>query len=217
MIRYWHHVKMWECVKAGMYKSLPPSGMNAERARQAYAVFLADSARFRAALERVLVEWPISCQQFLSNEKINRIAWLGQASMCLETGVPCKFRSGFMLLTDLQQAEANAIADEALQVWLRRGQVDRQLDLPDPERPLRGIVEKVGWYAFWWSRRGYRKGLPEEVQGELSDKQLVPSWRAVAVAILSNDVPLQSLGFYGPSSEWYSILKRAELAERGSL
>lgn len=214
MIRYWHHVRTWECVRAGMYAAVPPKGMHADEARNAYAVFLADSARFRSALERVLAEWPISCRQFLSNDRINRIAWLGQASMCIETGVPCKYRSGFMLLTDEQRATANAVADEALQRWLATHTVTVQLDLPDPVKPAKGIHGKVSWYGYWWSRRGYRNGLPEEVDGELSEKQLAPSWKAVAVAIMSNDVPLESLGFTPPVSPFYGMLKRIELGER---
>ena len=49
---------------------------------------------------------------------INRIAWLGQASMCIETGLPRKFKSGFMLLTPQQQNAANNAAEEVLIEWI---------------------------------------------------------------------------------------------------
>jgi hypothetical protein len=87
---------------------------------QSYAEFLRDLPRFAKALERVLMEWPIACEQFLSNESINRIAWLGQASMCLETGVPRKYRAGFMRLSVQEQRRANATAQQALTRWIKR-------------------------------------------------------------------------------------------------
>lgn len=84
-----------------------------------YAKFLKNDARFRLALQRVVTEWPISCEQFLLNDSINRIAWLGQAAMCIATGVPRKYRAGFMLLSESEQARANATANHTLRTWLR--------------------------------------------------------------------------------------------------
>ena len=118
MKRIYHHWEKWECFKAGFYETSPPPGITAEQATEEYAIFLRDTARFEAALQRVLLEWKYSCEQFLSNEHLNRIAWLGQASMCIATGVPSCFRGGFKLLSDADQATANAKADEYLQRWL---------------------------------------------------------------------------------------------------
>jgi hypothetical protein len=117
MKRIYHHWETWECVQAGMYSSL--SDIDHEDTLERYAEFLRDIPRFRAALERVLSEWPISCEQFLSNDSINRIAWLGQASMCIDTGIPRLFRGGFKLLSDSEQRSANAAAQDALTTWYR--------------------------------------------------------------------------------------------------
>lgn len=211
-MRRWHPIRKWECVKAGLYAESASDGRSADASRQAYAEFLSDIPRFKKALRRVLREWPVACEQFLSNESINRIAWLGQASMCIESGVPCKYRSGFALLTDEQQRAANEAAGEALQYWLRC-QRPEQLLLPDPVKPIRGIQTKVDWYHAYWAVRGYAD-LPEEVPAEVTRKQYAPSWKAIAVAILSNDVALQSIGFSGPYSQYYSFFKQIELAER---
>lgn len=102
-----------------MYESAPPAGLTADTAKEAYRDFLADTPRFAAAMQRVLNEWPNSCDQFLSNDSINRIAWLGQASMCIETGVPMCFRGGFKLLSATQQKTANALAAEFFKKWVR--------------------------------------------------------------------------------------------------
>jgi hypothetical protein len=49
---------------------------------------------------------------------MNRIAWLGQASMCYATGIPSKYCSGFNLLSDEQKHHANEIALVYLNKWL---------------------------------------------------------------------------------------------------
>ena len=90
-----------------------------DQAMQSYRDFLSDIPRFRAAMARVVAEWPKSCEHFLTKTSTNRIAWLGQSAMCIETGVPAKFKSGFALLSDDQQRAANAAADQVLQAWLR--------------------------------------------------------------------------------------------------
>lgn len=119
MRRRWRPYWEWESVAAGLYEMRPPDGLTTEDARTRYAAFLRDLPRFRAALERVLAEWPVACEHFLSNEQSNRIAWLGQAAMCIETAVPMHFRGGFMLLTNGERRLANATARDALNTWLR--------------------------------------------------------------------------------------------------
>lgn len=118
MRRIYHHWETWECFKAGFYETSPPDGMDADQATGAYRDFLADIARFNSAMARVLAEWPHSCEQFLSNPNINRIAWLGQSAMCIDTGVPSVFRGGFKLLTPQQQRAANRAAEIVLEQWL---------------------------------------------------------------------------------------------------
>lgn len=83
-----------------------------------YAEFLSDIARFNMALCRVMLEWPTSCEHFLTDPNINRIAWLGQASMCIETGVSRQYRAGFVLLSGKQQNEANFMAEIHLRGYL---------------------------------------------------------------------------------------------------
>ena len=84
----------------------------------AYRNFLADSERFAAALDVVTTQWKNSCEHYLTNSAMNRVAWLGQAAMCYATGIPAAFRSGFSLLTNEQQDAANQVALAALNKWL---------------------------------------------------------------------------------------------------
>lgn len=121
MKRVYHTWEKWECYPAGFYEDKPPERFTSPRdAETAYADFLRDSPRFEAALARVLTEWPHSCEHYLSNENMNRIAWLGQASACIAEGLPAAFRGGFHRLSPAQQETANTLALTWLNVWLER-------------------------------------------------------------------------------------------------
>lgn len=119
MERIYHTWDKWECYPAGFYETKPPAKeMTIDQAKQAYADFLSDTHRFSQALWRVITEWKHSCEHYLTNERMNRIAWLGQASMCLDTGVSKFFCGGYFLLTDEQQRVADETALIYLNKWL---------------------------------------------------------------------------------------------------
>lgn len=120
MDRVYHHWEKWECYKAGFYGTSPPHPMTPDEAREEYAIFLSDLDRFEHAVNEVFLKWPHSCDQFLTNENINRLAWIGQAAMCIETGVPSHFRGGFRMLSLHKQRLANAMAEKKLDEWLKR-------------------------------------------------------------------------------------------------
>ena len=115
--RIFHTYDKWECHKAGFYAT-KKDGMTSDECENAYAEFLKDSGRFETALQSVIAEWKHSCEHYLTNRAINRIAWLGQASMCYATGIPSRFCSGFNLLTDEEQSIANELALKYLNIWL---------------------------------------------------------------------------------------------------
>lgn len=116
--RVYHTFEKWECFAAGFYDQHPPAGMTKEGCEKAYAEFLKDIPSFSAALGRVISEWGKSCEHYLTNESMNRIAWLGQASMCIAKGIPSVFRAGFNLLTESEQRRADETAFKFLNQWL---------------------------------------------------------------------------------------------------
>lgn len=73
---------------------------------------------------------------------------------------------------------------------------------------------KILDYLTTWESRGYPQGIPEEVPDSLMREQLAPSYKAICLAILRNDVTLKSIGFEGRPSKWYGVLKRIELSAR---
>lgn len=117
--RIFHTFDKWECHKAGMYAQ-KVEGKKQEECENEFAQFLSDSALFSETLEKVTSEWKHSCEHYLTNTSMNRIAWLGQASVCYATGIPSKYSSGWNLLTTKQQDEANEVALVSLNKWLVR-------------------------------------------------------------------------------------------------
>jgi len=115
--RIFHTFDKWECHKAGFYASTYRN-MTAEQCELEYSYFLSNDERFKTALEGVITEWKHSCEHYLTNKAMNRIAWLGQAAMCYATGIPSKYCAGFNLLTPEQQERANEIALEYLNAWM---------------------------------------------------------------------------------------------------
>jgi ParB-like chromosome segregation protein Spo0J len=137
--RIFHTYDKWECHKAGFYASRK-DGMTKQECEQEYADFLKDDDRFKNALDYIINNWKFSCEHYLTNKSMNRIAWLGQASMCYATGIPSVYCSGFNLLTKEEQEHANEIAYEYLQKWLKNNDreevdkddallIDRQVEL----------------------------------------------------------------------------------------
>ena len=75
----------------------------------------------------------------------------------------------------------------------------------------RTTQENVRRYLRIWSGRDYRDGIPDEVPAELMRENLAPSWKAIACALLKNDMLLTSLGFTKKRPTWYAGLKRAQV------
>ena len=115
--RVFHTYDKWECHKAGFYNTTVKGKTKAEL-HEEYRQLLTDENEFRTALAYIITEWPNSCEHYLGNSAMNRIAWLGQASACFSRGVPSDFRGGWQLLTEEQQNKANLIALEYLNRWL---------------------------------------------------------------------------------------------------
>jgi hypothetical protein len=118
MKRIYHTWDKWECYPSGFYDDKPKAEMTKDEAEAAYASFLSDSIKFEAAGMRVLRQWPNSCEHYLSNENMNRIAWIGQSAACVELGIPSAYRGGFNRLSEAQQVEANTVALRVLNRWL---------------------------------------------------------------------------------------------------
>lgn len=115
--RVYHTWEKWECYRAGFYAERP-SNMTQEDGEEAYRAFLADLVQFESALNGVISKWKHSCEHYLTNDRMNRIAWLGQASVAFALGIPSVCRGGYHRLTDEQKSQADEMALRYLNKWL---------------------------------------------------------------------------------------------------
>lgn len=115
--RVFHTYDKWECHKAGFYATTV-KGKTKAQCQQEYKELLTNENEFRNALDYIITNWPNSCEHYLGNGAMNRIAWLGQAALCHARGIPSDFKGGFQLLTEDEQNAANSIALEYLNKWL---------------------------------------------------------------------------------------------------
>ena len=56
-------------------------------------------------------------------------------------------------------------------------------------------TQRVSEYVKTWENRCYSNGIPDEVPMKLMKSRRAPSYKAIALAILRNDLNLYSLGF----------------------
>jgi ParB-like chromosome segregation protein Spo0J len=115
--RIYHTWERWECYRAGFYAERP-SGMTQDEGEEMYRQFLSDLGRFESALKSVTSEWKFSCEHSLTNDRMNRIAWLGQAAVAQAMGIPSCCRGGYHRLDEAQKQAADALALRYLNEWL---------------------------------------------------------------------------------------------------
>jgi predicted phosphoadenosine phosphosulfate sulfurtransferase len=72
-----------------------------------------------------------------------------------------------------------------------------------PPKTKEHFENKIFIYEKWWKKRGYEKGLPDEIDYNLEAQKLAPSWRRICKALLRNDYWCKGIGFSQHKSEAY--------------
>lgn len=73
---------------------------------------------YGAWMGRVIRDWPISSENALTDDSINRKAWLGHAAMAYGFQIPENIvRQAWGMLSDEQRRLANAQAAHWIEVW----------------------------------------------------------------------------------------------------
>ena len=115
--RIFHTYDKWECHKAGFYKSTK-DGWNHEQCETEFKRILSDQELFSEILNKLIVDWKFSCEHYLTNTSMNRIAWLGQAAVCYHSGVPSRYSSARVDIDEETRDKANATALKYLNKWM---------------------------------------------------------------------------------------------------
>ena len=114
--RVYHHFSKCEEFTGGMWRKV--SGKEREKLLQAAADLMKDSTAFKVAMIQAVEQWPYSCEQNLTASSINHKAWMGHAGCCIAINSPEEVtRLAWHTLTEDEQDKANAVADEAIEIW----------------------------------------------------------------------------------------------------
>lgn len=113
----WHVVSRWEEVAYNMWGESTDKNHDLNVA----IGFTADHELYGAYMRRVCAEWPISCENALTDPYINQKAWIGHAAAALAHNIPEDItRLAWAYLTDEQKHLANKEAERAIEAWKER-------------------------------------------------------------------------------------------------
>lgn len=131
--RVYHPVDQWEEIAANMWGDVADKEASIELAIR----FTGDYKLYGSYMRRVVSEWPISCENALTDYYLNRRAWLGHAACAMAHRLPEDIvRAAWKELSDEQQLLANQEASAAIQAWEYAYIKDRGLCLGVGEQVL---------------------------------------------------------------------------------
>lgn len=111
-MRHFYNYKSWECARSRFYKGID----NMDEAKAIKV--MSDHKEWGKCMNGLLYKWQVSCSQFLTDPTINKIAWIGQASMaCYHNVSSATVRKCWFMLTTDQRDAANNEARKTLTKW----------------------------------------------------------------------------------------------------
>jgi len=112
--RVYHPVQSWEEIAANMWGEATDARAMLDQA----IAFTADHELYGEHMMRVIREWPISCENALTDASLNQKAWVGHAACALALACPEDItRKAWGYLTDEQRLLANKAAARAIREW----------------------------------------------------------------------------------------------------
>lgn len=112
--RVYRPISDWEEVRHNMWGAVSDRSAWIERAKR----FTSRHKVYGRYMRRVIREWPVSCENALTDYRINRRAWVGHAACALAFRCPEDIvRTAWGLLTDEQRILADREAERAIALW----------------------------------------------------------------------------------------------------
>ena len=117
MNRIYHPYHLWEDFKCGFYDNI--SGEEKKhKISKVIEMFNSEELTLKY-MNMVVNDWKYSCEHNLTNESLNKIAYIGQAACCLYGGVPntITMEAWSMLDKSIHERSDN-IANKILLKWI---------------------------------------------------------------------------------------------------
>jgi hypothetical protein len=116
MKRIYHPYWLWEDYKAGFYNNC--SGEEKKIAIKKGIEMFNSEELTRKNMFYVIENWKYSCEHNLTNESLNKIAYIGQSACCIYANIPSTVTMEIWnLLEKNVQERSNNIAIEAINKW----------------------------------------------------------------------------------------------------
>mgnify|MGYP000574741210 CR=1 FL=1 len=116
--RIYHSWEKWEDYKAGFYDNI--SGKDKSIMIDKVVEMFSSKDLTEKYMDKVIHNWFYSCEQNLTNNGMNKIAYIGQAACCLYFGIPATVTmEAWSEVDEEHQMEANEIATKKLNEWER--------------------------------------------------------------------------------------------------
>lgn len=113
----WHDVRNWEEVAHNMWSEVVDKRASLEAA----IAFTSDHKLYGSYMAKVCKEWPVSCENALTDPHLNQKAWLGHAAVALAHNIPEDItRQAWSYLSDEQKYLANQEAEREIAAWKMR-------------------------------------------------------------------------------------------------
>jgi 3-methyladenine DNA glycosylase AlkC len=116
MKRIFHPYWLWEDYKFGFYDNL--TGDKKKYYIEKCLEMFNDKTKTKEFMYRVVNEWKYSCEHNLTNESLNKIAYIGQSACCIYAGIPSTITmESWSLLSEDVKKRSNEIAKEVIEFW----------------------------------------------------------------------------------------------------
>lgn len=119
MKRIYHPYWLWEDYKAGFYDNCSGE-IKKQLIQKGIDMFNSESLTIDNML-KVINEWKYSCEHNLTNESMNKIAYIGQGACCLYCKIPSRVTMEIWNKLEKEiQDRSNKIAAEILIIWKQK-------------------------------------------------------------------------------------------------
>ncbi len=117
MNRIYHPYWYWEDYKAGFYENCSGE-IKSQHITKVLEMFNSEKLT-EENMNRVTAEWKYSCEHNLTNDSLNKIAYIGQAACCIYAKIPSTITmEAWSLLKPEIQDRANKQAEKVLNIWI---------------------------------------------------------------------------------------------------
>lgn len=114
LVRVYKDYRDWEEIKFNMWGKVKNRDLFLKKAIN----FTSNHSLYGSYMMRVANEWSVSCENALTDNMINKKAWIGHAACALALRCPEDItRIAWSYLTDEQQFLANLEAERAIEYW----------------------------------------------------------------------------------------------------